>query len=345
MQNGVLGPRRVGEPWLGAAALAVMGLGALLIWWGQGLWREERLPQRLPLAEGVGYRVYREGRLLVFDLDGAAAAVRAAVERALPPAAREEAPRLVVEERPLSSLGGRGESWYYKAMPKAVRWRRAAPRRVEVRGSRAALLAQWKSIAAAARRAGGEVLAVRSASPTGREAGAESGLRWAEVRLEVGLVASIRGEELRLPVEELILARPIPRGDPDFELAGARVALVIDDWGLPGRGAERLLALPIPLTMAVIPYQPASRAQAEAGAARGWEVLLHLPMEPKNSAWRLSRETIRVGMSEEEIRRLVRLGLLAVPQADGINNHMGSRATASPEVMRAVLEEVRRRRL
>lgn len=345
MQNGALGPRRVVEPLLGAVALAVIGLGVILIWWGQGLWREERLPQRLPLDEGAGYQVYREDRLLVFDLDGAAAAVRQAVEKALPPEAREGFPLLTVEEQPLTSLGGRGESWYYKAMPKAVRWQRMAPRRVEVRGDRTALLAQWESIAAAVRRAGGEVLAVRSASLPRGDAGAGSGLRWAEVRLEVGLVASIRGEERRLPVGEVVLARPIPRDDPDFRLAGARVALVIDDWGLPGRGAERLLALPIPLTMAVIPYQLESRAQAEAGAARGWEVLLHLPMEPKNPAWRFSRETIRVGMSKEDIQRLVRLGLLAIPQVRGINNHMGSRATASPEVMRAVLEEVRQRRL
>ena len=127
--------------------------------------------------------------------------------------------------------------------------------------------------------------------------------------------------------------------------ARARLAVVIDDWGYGWRAADAFFALDAPLTVAVIPFLPHSREQALKARRRGFEVLVHLPMEPEDPALDPGPHAITTRLSSEEIRRRVEEAIDAVPGAVGVSNHMGSRATADPRVMEAVLEAVRRRGL
>lgn len=136
--------------------------------------------------------------------------------------------------------------------------------------------------------------------------------------------------------------------------AGPRVALVIDDLGqrLTGPAAE-LLALPVPLTLAVLPGLPHSREVA-AQAARGIdeptaarrELLLHLPMQPLDyPATDPGPGALLVGMDPvEAVARLDR-ALAAVPGATGVNNHMGSAATADSLLMSVLMEALAARGL
>ena len=57
------------------------------------------------------------------------------------------------------------------------------------------------------------------------------------------------------------------------------------------------------------------------------------------------RTPFLVGLDDEEIRRRVRRALRNVPHARGVNNHMGSKATANERVMRLVLSELKDRNL
>src|SRR5207302_1354579 len=93
------------------------------------------------------------------------------------------------------------------------------------------------------------------------------------------------------------------------------------------------------------PDLPYSTAIAEEAAARGIQVILHLPLEPDDATIRLGEGGIRVAMSDEEIRRTVAADLATVPSAVGANNHMGSLGTSDPRVMRAVMGEMRTRHL
>jgi polysaccharide deacetylase 2 family uncharacterized protein YibQ len=74
-------------------------------------------------------------------------------------------------------------------------------------------------------------------------------------------------------------------------------------------------------------------------------VILHLPLEPDDETIRLGEGGIRVAMSDEQIRRMVAADLATVPTAVGANNHLGSLGTSDPRVMRAVMEEMKARRL
>lgn len=120
-----------------------------------------------------------------------------------------------------------------------------------------------------------------------------------------------------------------------------RLGIIIDDFGaISGPVAEAFINLPINLTMAVIPGHTTSQHLASQAVAAGHEVLVHLPMQPKDGEVG-EENAILVDLSEDEIRRRVRWALSEIPQAVGVNNHMGSLATENEKVMRAVLQEVK----
>lgn len=126
---------------------------------------------------------------------------------------------------------------------------------------------------------------------------------------------------------------------------GPMLALVIDDWGYAWEAAGDFLALDVPLNVAVIPHLPHSRRHAEAAAARGHLVLLHLPMEPLSPNWDLGEGAVTTAMASSDIYRAVVRSLDSLPGVRAVNNHMGSKATADPRVMRTVLEAIGERGL
>jgi hypothetical protein len=126
----------------------------------------------------------------------------------------------------------------------------------------------------------------------------------------------------------------------------ARVALVIDDVGFEPGPALEMAGLGLPLTFAILPYQPFSRRLATRLSDQGLEVILHMPMEPLSFPARDPGEgAVEEGMTPAQVSETILKALEDVPQARGLNNHMGSRTTADPAIMRAVLEVVRDRGL
>lgn len=149
------------------------------------------------------------------------------------------------------------------------------------------------------------------------------------------------------------------------------VALVIDDCGQRVDGpAAAILALPVPLTLAVLPGLPQSRAvaamatpaasaPAESEAQRQGrlaagcvvevavetvsataprEVFLHLPMQPLDyPAIDPGPDALLVGLDAAGIIERLDTALSSVPGARGVNNHMGSAATADPALMATLM--------
>jgi hypothetical protein len=111
-------------------------------------------------------------------------------------------------------------------------------------------------------------------------------------------------------------------------------------------GTEEMLELPILLTVAVMPFLPTTKRDAETAHAKGKPVFVHMPMEPKhgNPKW-LGPGAITVDLSDEEIRKRMEAAIDDVPFAEGVNNHMGSKATGDKRVMRIVLQVCKERGL
>jgi len=190
----------------------------------------------------------------------------------------------------------------------------------------------------------GEVLAVPSAFETivsvaKREAEREgwqarltespSSPRWRSLELEI-----LRGNEL--------VCRWRLREVPQIR----RAAIIIDDLG-PGLGAERqLLRLRYPLTFSVMPNLRHSTRIAEEAHQAGREIMLHLPMQPEpGSSANPSPNELEVGMSRLAVRRTIEADLASVPHAQGVNNHMGSRATTDTMLMTEVMQLLGERHL
>lgn len=122
----------------------------------------------------------------------------------------------------------------------------------------------------------------------------------------------------------------------------ARMAIVLDDFGNAYDIVETYNSMGIPLTYAVLPYEKYSAAVANAGAAAGQDIMVHLPMESESNVTPEST-TIRTGMSDSEVKTTTNNALASVPHAIGVNNHQGSKATADSRVMADVMSVVSNR--
>ncbi len=118
------------------------------------------------------------------------------------------------------------------------------------------------------------------------------------------------------------------------EQGTALVAIIVDDLGGDLGMMQEFLDLQLNLTVAVLPNVPHARAVAELAHAAGREVLLHIPMEPRDyPAVDPGEQALMVDLSREEVQHRLRGYLQTVPWVVGANNHMGSRFTESHEGM------------
>jgi uncharacterized protein len=125
----------------------------------------------------------------------------------------------------------------------------------------------------------------------------------------------------------------------------AMIALVLDDLGLDRKRTERAIALPGPLTLSFMTYAEDLPHQTAAARQAGHELLLHVPMEPLDAHLDSGPNSLRVGLSHEEVLRRLRWGLDRFSGYVGINNHMGSRFTSDTASMVPVIDELRARGL
>ena len=124
-----------------------------------------------------------------------------------------------------------------------------------------------------------------------------------------------------------------------------RITLIIDDIGHSQTVARRFLNLNIPLTFAVLPHLRYSKSLAHEGHAQGHEILLHQPMEPCRPDCDPGPGALYVGFEPQKIALILTANIEAVPHVVGVNNHMGSRFTASPHEVDATLRYIKQKGL
>jgi len=130
---------------------------------------------------------------------------------------------------------------------------------------------------------------------------------------------------------------------PHIQRRSGKIAIVLDDFGSMSNLVERFCALPQTLTLAVLPNEGQVKTIIDLARHNGHEILVHLPMEPQDyPAKNPGKNAIFAHQDSTEIRALVRATLRKVPGAVGLNNHMGSRATADTRIMEQVLLEVKK---
>ncbi len=144
-------------------------------------------------------------------------------------------------------------------------------------------------------------------------------------------------------------ARPEPTVTPPPVVSTTthrpRIALVIDDMGYHDKIGDALLELHLNLSFAFLPFAPYTQRQLELARHHHRDILLHLPMEATDPKWNPGAGALFVDMPAEELHHTVEEDLAAVPDAIGINNHMGSRFTEDEPAMRTFLSLLRPRHL
>lgn len=125
----------------------------------------------------------------------------------------------------------------------------------------------------------------------------------------------------------------------------ARIALVIDDLGRSVEDVRTLERLGVPISYAVLPYEEETPAVTAELRRRDREILLHLPMEPRNRSENPGPGALLLGMPRDQLRELTAEALQAVPGAVGVNNHMGSGLTEDEGSMEAILGVLASRKL
>ena len=136
-----------------------------------------------------------------------------------------------------------------------------------------------------------------------------------------------------LEIEIVTLATPAPR-----------LAIIIDDLGGDRAAADAVFALGYPLTVSVLPNHEHSMDIAKEAHRRGFQVMLHLPMQSVANETPEAQE-LHPGMPAPEVAALLDQFLQNVPDAAGVSNHQGSQATADTALMDELMPVLRDRQL
>jgi polysaccharide deacetylase 2 family uncharacterized protein YibQ len=131
------------------------------------------------------------------------------------------------------------------------------------------------------------------------------------------------------------------------EMVGLRVTFETEAFDL------QLAVAPSPPSVVTSAPTPAARPSPTmkprpAPNARGQlaihEIWLHLPMEPEHfPADNPGPGAIMMAMTPQEMRTAVHAALNEIPNAVGVNNHMGSKATADLRTMTWIMQELKAR--
>jgi len=142
------------------------------------------------------------------------------------------------------------------------------------------------------------------------------------------------------PVEKPAEKGPAPQPEP------VKIAVIIDDVGYPTHTFDGYIQFPGKLTFSVLPFQAESVHSAQLLHQKGFELMVHIPMEPLDYPDKQPGEgALMVTDDRDQVEEKLSRMIEEIPYIQGANNHMGSRATQNPELMFWTLTYLQRRGL
>ena len=112
------------------------------------------------------------------------------------------------------------------------------------------------------------------------------------------------------------------------------IGLIIDDFGYRNDEiSDGFLNLDAKLTYAIIPGHEYSNTFGKKAVNKGYEVIVHMPLENNSDFGGEENFVLQSSMDNETIQNRVRLAFDQIPEAIGMNNHQGSKASADQHVM------------
>ena len=129
----------------------------------------------------------------------------------------------------------------------------------------------------------------------------------------------------------------------DFPQAqnGAVLCVVFDDGGQNVGQLKKCVALPFPVTVAVLPRLAHSAESAQIVRKSGNEVILHQPMQAVNLNVNPGAGAIKPDMTASEVAATLSQNIAEIAPIAGMNNHEGSLITEDEVFVSIVLEVAR----
>ncbi|XOV79798.1 MAG: divergent polysaccharide deacetylase family protein [Aestuariibacter sp.] len=124
---------------------------------------------------------------------------------------------------------------------------------------------------------------------------------------------------------------------------GNEITIIIDDMG-NSESDYRAFDLPKEVVFSVLPHTPYSSAFSQLAERQNREVMLHMPMEALSQA-ELGPGGIDSSMTRDIIQQTILRAHRSVPNAIGMNNHMGSKLTQLTFPMQATMEYLAEHRM
>ncbi len=141
--------------------------------------------------------------------------------------------------------------------------------------------------------------------------------------------------------------KPI-RSKPNTNILHTRpkVAIIIDDVGWDKKIVERFLDLGVEFSFSLLPHSPFQKELAEVLFAKGFDIMLHLPMEPHQSEkFNPGTDVLLTSMRPDAFIGQLIENLDSVSYIKGVNNHMGSKMTENTDLMRLIFSVLKGRGL
>ncbi len=125
----------------------------------------------------------------------------------------------------------------------------------------------------------------------------------------------------------------IPKIEIEEDVRG-NIVIIIDDFGYRDDNvSEGFLSLDADLTFAVIPGHQNSRLFSAKADQKGYEVIVHMPMESTKETRGEKEYMLTTSMTSDAIESKVEEVISEFPEAVGMNNHQGSKATSDKRIM------------
>lgn len=163
----------------------------------------------------------------------------------------------------------------------------------------------------------------------------------------------IKTSKFKKPDFEIYPAKPIPSRRPISKSKPTpvfkdhpKVAIIIDDLGYHMNLAEKILNLDAVLTCSILPHSLHQKEILALAKKRGFQVMLHLPMEPNEYPdVDPGPGALYTAMTPDERIRQLKADLDSVPNIRGVNNHMGSKMTTMSDQMNQIFTVLKKRGL
>ena len=152
---------------------------------------------------------------------------------------------------------------------------------------------------------------------------------------------------LRDPKEEISNSEKVSKTEKKkttaafgFEKAknSAQLIFVFDDGGQNLEQLKKFLALPFPITVAVLPQITHSVEAANLVRSSGNELILHQPMQSVNANINPGPGAITPDMTDDQIVSQLFVNINQIAPIAGMNNHEGSGITADAEKMAVIMQ-------